>query len=245
MGLLEGKRAIITGGSRGIGLACVKSFLAEGASVAATYNSAEGGLLELVEGEYSERVSVHRLDIRDKSAVERISSEMTELLGGLDILVNNAGVSRPSLFMTITDEQWDEVLQTNICGAYLMLKQLLFPMMSKKRGSVINVASVNGLRANPGQAAYSASKAALISLTQTLSRELAGRGIRFNAVAPGYVETDMTSAIPAKQREEFIKQIPMKRFGLVAEVADAVTFLASDRASYITGQTLIVDGGLC
>jgi 3-oxoacyl-[acyl-carrier protein] reductase len=243
MGLLEGKRAIITGGSRGIGLACVKSFLTEGASVAATYNSSEGGLLALV-GEYGGRVSLHRLDIRDKGAVEKASSEMTELLGGLDILVNNAGVSRPSLFMSITDEQWDEVLQTNIYGAYRMLKQLLFPMMSKKRGSVINVASVSGLRANPGQAAYSASKAALISLTQTLSMELAGRGIRFNAVAPGYIETDMTSAIPAKQREEFIKQIPMKRFGLASEAADAVTFLASDRASYITGQTMVVDGGL-
>jgi 3-oxoacyl-[acyl-carrier protein] reductase len=243
MRTLEGKTAVITGGSRGIGLACVESFLAEGARVAATYNSSEGGLQALSD-EHGGRLFIRRLDIRDREEVERISAEMAGLLGGLDILVNNAGVSRPSLFMTITDEQWDEVLQTNVYGAYRMLKQLLFPMLSNRRGSVINIASVNGLKASKGQAAYSASKAALISLTQTLSREFSGRGIRVNAVAPGYIETDMTSAIPAKERDELMRQIPMKRFGFASEAADAVTFLASDRASYITGQTIVVDGGL-
>ncbi|MDR1472883.1 MAG: 3-oxoacyl-ACP reductase FabG [Synergistaceae bacterium] len=242
--MLEGKTAVITGGSRGIGLACVESFLAEGARVAATYNSSAGGLPALADGGYGGCLSIHRLDIRDEERVERISADMVELLGGLDILVNNAGVSRPSLFMTITDEHWDEVLRTNLYGAYRMLKQLLFPMLSHKRGSVINIASVNGLRADKGQAAYSASKAALISLTQTLSREFSGRGIRVNAVAPGYVETDMTSTISAELRDELIRQIPMRRFGLASEAANAVTFLASDRSSYITGQTIIVDGGL-
>ena len=240
MGILDGKKVIITGGSRGIGLAVVKKCLNEGAAVAASYKSAEGGLAELAD----ERLKIYKMDVTDSGEVKKTAKDMTDDLGGVDIIINNAGISEPALFMMMTDRQWDSVIQTNLYGCYNVLKQLILPMYSKKRGSIVNISSVNGLTGNIGQSSYCASKAALNGLTQTLAKELAERNIRVNAVAPGYIDTDMTSGFTDDQRKNFINQIPMKRFGTPEEVAETVVFIASDKASYITGQTIIIDGGM-
>ncbi|GHS98671.1 beta-ketoacyl-ACP reductase [Synergistales bacterium] len=242
MGMLDDKKVIVTGASRGIGLAVAEACLSEGAFVAASYNSAPGGLSEL--GGEGERLSVFKLDIRDPRMVEDVSAAMTERLGGVDALVNNAGISRTSLFLMMSDSEMEETFQTNLYGSCRVLRQILFPMLSQKHGSVINIASLHGLRGSAGRGAYCASKAALISMTQTLSSELASKGLRVNAVAPGYIETDMTGSFSERQREELIRQIPMKRFGRAREVAETVVFLASDMSSYITGQTIVVDGGM-
>jgi 3-oxoacyl-[acyl-carrier protein] reductase len=240
MKILENKRVIITGGSRGIGLATVKRCLEEGAYVAAAYHSSEGEL----NGLSNERLKVFQMDVTDKASVKDALNGALKTLGGVDVVINNAGVSDSALFMMMTDKQWDNVIQTNLYGSYYVLKQLILPMYSQRRGSVVNISSVNGLTGNAGQSNYCASKAAVIGLTKALSKELAPRNIRVNAVAPGYIETDMTSGLSEEQRRAFIGQIPMNRFGRPEEAAKAVVFLASDKASYITGQTLVVDGGM-
>jgi 3-oxoacyl-[acyl-carrier protein] reductase len=241
--MLEKKKIIVTGASRGIGRAIVAACLEEGAEVAATYHSAEGDLPRLKET-FGERISFYRLDVGDPQAVDAVVSQAIERLGGVDALVNNAGISRSGMFIMTSDEEWDEVMRTNLWGTRNVTKQVLLPMLSQKKGAVVNLASDHGLRGSAGLAAYCSSKAALISLTQTLSRELSGKGIRVNSVAPGYIETDMTGGFDPKLKKSLIAQIPMGRFGTAEEVADTVTFLLSDRAAYITGQTLIVDGGM-
>ena len=243
MGMLDGKKIIVTGASKGIGFATAATCLDEGAEVAATYNSAEGGLPSLREA-FGKRISFYKLDVRDSETAEAVAAESIEGLGGVDALVNNAGISRSGMFLMTGDEQWSDVFQTNFQGVRSVTKAVLFPMLSKKKGSIVNIASAHGLRGSSGLGAYCASKAALISLTQTLSRELSGKGIRVNAVAPGYIETDMTAGFAPEFKKSLIAQIPMRRFGTAKEVAEAAVFLLSDRASYITGQTLIVDGGM-
>ena len=240
MGLLENKKVIVTGGSRGIGLSVVKKCLSEGAFVAATYCNAESGLAEID----SERLKSYKMDVTDSGAVKTVAAEMTGDLGGLDILVNNAGISEPSLFMTMTDDSWDKVIKTNLYGCHYMTKEIVFPMYRQKSGAIINISSVFGLTGGIGQSSYCASKAALIGLTQALSKELAGKNILVNAVAPGYIDTDMTAGIAENTKKTYIEQIPMKRFGTADEVAETVVFLASEKASYITGQTIVVDGGM-
>jgi 3-oxoacyl-[acyl-carrier protein] reductase len=237
------KKIVVTGASRGIGLAIADACLREGGDVAATYFSAEGGLPRLKET-FGERLSFYKLDVRNPKEAEAVANEAIQRLGGVDALVNNAGISRAAMFIMMTDEQWDEVLQTNLCGARNVTRHILLPMLSQKRGAIVNLSSDHGLMGSAGLAAYCASKAALISLTQTLSKELSGRGIRVNAVAPGYIETDMTDGFTPELKKSLTAQIPMRRFGTAREVSEAVAFLLSDRASYITGQTLIVDGGL-
>jgi 3-oxoacyl-[acyl-carrier protein] reductase len=240
MDLLEGKKVIVTGGSRGIGLAVVKMCLSEGAFVAATYCNAEGGLALIG----SERIKSYCMDATDSQSVKTAAAAMAGDLGELDILVNNAGISEPALFMTMSDGAWDNVIKTNLYGYYYMIKEIVFPMYRRKSGSIINISSVFGLTGGVGQSSYCASKAAVIGLTQALSKELAGKNIRVNAVAPGYIDTDMTAGIPDNARKASVEQIPMKRFGTAEEVAEVVVFLASEKASYITGQTVVVDGGM-
>ena len=243
MGMLDKKKVIITGASRGIGYAIAAACLEEGAEVAVTYNSAEGGLLSLGEA-FGERVSTYKLDVRDAIASEAVMTEAIKRLGGVDALVNNAGISRSGIFLTMSDETWDEVFQTNFLGARNVTKHVLLPMLSKKKGAIVNVASGHGLRGASSLSAYCASKSALISLTQSLSRELSVKGIRVNAVAPGYIETDMIAHFSSELKKSLMAQVPMGRFGEAREAADAVVFLLSEKASYITGQTLAVDGGI-
>ncbi|MCL2218953.1 MAG: 3-oxoacyl-ACP reductase FabG [Chitinispirillia bacterium] len=240
MGLLDGKKVIVTGGSRGIGLAVVKQCLSEGANVAASYCRGEGGLANI----QSDRLKSYRMDVTDVAQLKTVTAAMTGDLGGLDVLVNNAGISEPSMFMMMSDDTWDSVIKTNLYGTYHMIKEIVFPMYGRKSGAIINISSVYGLVGGAGQSAYCASKAALIGLTQALSKELSGRNVRVNAVAPGFIDTDMVSAMSDRAKAAFMEQIPMKRFGTAEEVAEVVVFLASDKAGYITGQTIVIDGGM-
>jgi 3-oxoacyl-[acyl-carrier protein] reductase len=183
-------------------------------------------------------------DVTDGSRVSQVVDEVTGKWGGLHILVNNAGITRDNLIMRMKDDQWDAVLNINLKGTFLFTRAASRPMIKARRGRIVNIASVSGLMGNPGQANYSASKAGIIGLTRTVAKELAGRNVTVNAVAPGFIATDMTAALGEEVLEEVRKQIPLGRLGDPQDVADAVLFLASDAAGFITGQVLTVDGGL-
>ena len=235
MGRFAGKKVLVTGASRGIGAAIVEEFANEGATVAATYNSRP------VE---SDKCKFYHLNVSDAEEVKQVIGSIKEDLGGIDILVNNAGVTSDGLLMLMTDENWDKVIQTNLYGCFNATKAILPVMLEQKGGVIVNVSSVAGLRPGAGQANYSASKAGIVSLTQTAAKEMGRRRIRVNAVAPGFIETEMTANMNQMELKERAKTIPMRRLGQAREIAKTVAFLASDDASYITGQTIVVDGGL-
>ena len=244
--LLKGKTAVVTGGSRGIGAAIAVSFAENGADVAVVYAGADERAAETVAKAkaFGIRAAAYKCDVADFALVEETFRRIGEDFGRIDILVNNAGVTRDKLLLQMTEEDFDRVLAVNLKGAFNTCKAVCRQMARAKSGRIINISSVAGLMGNPGQANYAASKAGLIGLTKTLAKEYASRGVTCNAVAPGFIETEMTAAMPAPALEAAAGAIPAKRLGRPEDSAAAALFLASDGASSITGEVLKVDGGL-
>jgi 3-oxoacyl-[acyl-carrier protein] reductase len=243
---LSGKTGLVTGGSRGIGRAIGLRLARQGADVAFTYKGNAAAAAAAVSGIEAEgrRALAIQADASDPDAAETVVKQVLEGFGKVDILVNNAGVTRDDLIMRMTAEAWREVLETNLFGAFWMTKAVTRPMLKARGGRIINITSVSGQAGQMGQANYSSAKAGLIGLTKASARELASRGITVNAVAPGFVLTELTKDLPEALQAQITERTPLGRFGTTEEVADAVAFLASDEAGYITGQVLAVDGGL-
>ena len=243
---LTGKAALVTGGSRGIGKAIGLRLARQGADVAFSYkgntDAAKATAAEIES--IGTRALAIQGDVKDPESAEAVVKTALEAFGKIDILVNNAGVTRDDLIMRMSDEAWREVLETNLFGAFWMTKAVTRPMLKARAGRIVNITSVSGQAGQMGQANYSSAKAGLIGLTKATARELASRGITVNAVAPGFVLTELTQGLPDALKEEITARTPLGRFGTTEEVADAVAFLASDEAGYITGQVLAVDGGL-
>jgi len=236
------RKVIVTGGTRGIGKAISTGFAAAGAQVILTGRDATTA--QAIAAELDGDVQGLELDVASGESVKKFFTEALERLGGLDILVANAGITRDKLVMALKDEDWDDVLGTNLRGAFLCAREAIRPMIRNRGGRIIGVSSVIGLTGNPGQGNYAASKAGLIGLVKSLAQEVASRNITVNAVAPGMIDTDMSANLPEKASEAIASRIPAGRAGSAQEVASAVMFLASDDASYITGEVLRVDGGL-
>lgn len=241
---LEGKRALVTGASRGIGRAIAEALAAQGAVVAcvatsvASAQAAADACALLTPG-----ATAHGVDVSDTPAVQALVKEVTSSLGGLDILVNNAGITRDGILMRMGEEDFDRVVAVNLKGVFNFTQAATRALM-KASGRIINVSSVVGVIGNAGQANYAASKAGVLGFTRSVAKELAGRGVTANAIAPGFIETDMTAALNEQQRAELLSGIPLGRIGSAEEISSLVTFLAGPAGGYITGQTLIVDGGL-
>jgi len=242
---LSGQVALVTGASRGIGKAIALALGKAGAKVACIARNEEK--LKETAAEIAAAggtATVHSCDVVDSAAVQQAVDAVVADGGRLDIVVNNAGITRDTLVPRMSDEEWDDVIATNLRSVFLFTRAATQVMMRQRSGRIINISSVSGIMGNPGQANYSASKAGIIGLTQTVAREIAGRKVTVNAICPGFIATEMTDALGPMVQEEAKKRIPAKRLGEAEEIADAVLYLASDSASYITGQVLVVDGGL-
>jgi len=246
MGLLDGKTALITGASKGIGKAIATSFAKEGANVAFTYLSSveKGQALEGELAQYGTKIKGYRSNAAEFDAAEELINNIVSAFGSLDVIVNNAGITRDNLLMRMTEESWDEVINVNLKSCFNTVKAATRTMMKQRAGSIINITSVVGVKGNAGQANYAASKAGIIGFTKSVALELGSRGVRSNAVAPGFIETEMTDQLDEKTVQGWRDGIPLKRGGSPEDVANACVFLASDMSAYITGQTLLVDGGM-
>ncbi len=239
---LTGRTALVTGASRGIGREIAVALAGAGANVACVATNEE--LLKSLGAQLGAKALPLKADISKAEEIERVVEAAAKHFGGLDILVNNAGITRDNLLLRMKEDEWDAVLDTNLKGPFLLMKAAIRFIMRSAAGRVINIASVSGIMGNPGQANYSASKGGLIALTKTAAREYGSRNVCINAVAPGFIKTDMAAKVDAKVIEGALQGIPLKRLGEAREVAAAVLFLASDLGSYVTGQVLVVDGGM-
>ena len=242
----RGRVALVTGGGRGIGRALAVRLAEEGANLAISYRSndaAAGEVAEKVRGAGVE-IELFKGDVSSPEDVEALFNGVSDTFGRVDILVNNAGITRDNLMMRMKEEEFDDVLRTNLKGTYLCTRAALRPMVRARWGRIVNVSSVVGLVGNAGQANYAASKAGIIGFTKSVAREVAQRGITVNAVAPGYVETELTGSLPEKVKEQIREQVPAGRFGEPEEVAEVIAFLVGEEAGYVTGQTIAVDGGM-
>lgn len=246
MKLLEGKTAIVTGASKGIGRAIATQFAKQGANVAFTYLSSieKAQALETELQAYGTKVKGYRSDASNNADAEALANDVISDFGTFDILVNNAGITRDSLLMRMSEQAWDEVINTNLKSVFNLTKACLKVFMKNRSGSIINITSVVGLRGNAGQANYSASKAGIIGFTKSVALELGSRNIRSNAIAPGFIETEMTHVLNADVIKGWTDSIPLKRAGKAEDIANCAVFLGSDQSAYITGQVLQVDGGM-
>ena len=244
--LLEGKTALITGAARGIGRAIALRLASEGCNIAFTdlvLNEQTDGLLDELRAKGVQAVA-YAVDASDYTAVQQNVAQVQKDFGAIDILVNNAGITRDTLLIRMTEQQWDDVLRVNLKSAFNYTQAAGALMMRQRRGSIISLASVVGLYGNAGQANYAASKAGIIALMKSTAKELGARGVRANAVAPGYILTDMTNVLPEAVRAAFIERIPMRRAGMPEDVANVVLFLASDLSAYVSGQVIQIDGAM-
>ena len=246
MKLLKGKVALVTGAARGIGKAIALKFAAEGADIAFTdlVIDENGKQTEAEIAALGVKAKGYASNAADFAQTEQVVAQIKEEFGHIDILVNNAGITKDSLMMRMTEQQWDAVIAVNLKSAFNFIHALVPIMMRQRGGSIINMASVVGVHGNAGQANYAASKAGLIALAKSVAQEMGSRGIRANAIAPGFIDTAMTQALPDEVRKEWTMKIPLRRGGTVDDIANVATFLASDLSSYVTGQVIQVDGGM-
>ena len=243
---LTGKTAVVTGGSRGIGRSICIELAKQGANVVVNYSGSEDKAKQVVSEieDLGVKAIAIQANVADSAAVDAMMKQTIEVFGTLDILVNNAGITRDNLLMRMKEQEWDDVVDTNLKGVFLCTKAVTRQMMKQRAGRIINISSIVGVAGNPGQANYVAAKAGVIGLTKTCAQELASRNILVNAIAPGFITTEMTDSLPEELKEAMLKQIPLAKLGQPEDVAKAVVFFASDNANYITGQTLHIDGGL-
>ena len=244
--MLAGKVALVTGAGRGIGRDIALTLAEYGAAVIINYNGSRERAEALAAGivQKGGRATAIQANVSEAAEVARLFEESVKEFGRIDILVNNAGITRDNLILKMSEEEFDAVVDTNMRGAFLCMKQAAKLMLKQRGGRIINISSISGIIGNAGQVNYCAAKAGMLGMTKALARELGSRGITVNAVAPGYIKTEMTEVLPEQVKEGMLAQIPLKRAGETRDIAEAVAFLASDRASYITGQTLQVNGGM-
>ena len=244
--MLENKTALVTGAGRGIGRAIALALAEYGADVAVNYSGSKEQAEETVRQiiEMGRKAVAIQADVSEEADCVRMFAQAEEALGPVDILVNNAGITRDGLAVRMSGEDFEKVLDVNLKGAFYCMKLAAKGMMKRRYGRIVSISSISGVKGNPGQINYCAAKAGIIGMTKSLARELAPRGITVNAIAPGYIESDMTAVLPDKVKESVLSQVPLGRMGKPEDIAQAAVFLASDQASYITGQTLLVDGGM-
>jgi 3-oxoacyl-[acyl-carrier protein] reductase len=246
MKILANKTALITGATRGIGLAMAKKFAEQGANIAFTYMNSEEKAISLVTelNSYGIKSKAYKSDASSFEAAALLIEDVVKEFGTIDVLINNAGITRDNLMLRMTEEQWDEVIDNNLKSVFNMTKNACKTFLKQKSGSIINLTSIVGMKGQAGQTNYAASKAGIIGFTKSVADELGSRSIRCNAIAPGFISTDMTDALAEETKQTYFKQIPMVRFGSAEEVANVALFLASDLSSYVTGQVISVCGGL-